>query len=197
MFNQIVCQQRAGRTLRAIRGNNQEKALKENYYGQTVITFIVCLYSEKLLRVLLVLYQDFCVTLHIGYDHMKNINIIEHMLGLYPMSEEAIGKITACFKQHMFNPKDVLIQAGKLDRNVYFIEKGITRSYIIHDGKEVTTWFSVEVEATCGSTDLYRSKPGFEFVEALEQTLAYAITIEELNKLYAANIDIANRMCVL
>ena len=28
MFNQIVCQQRAGRTLRAIRGNNQEKALK-------------------------------------------------------------------------------------------------------------------------------------------------------------------------
>lgn len=28
MFNKIVCQQRAGRTLRAIRGNNQEKALK-------------------------------------------------------------------------------------------------------------------------------------------------------------------------
>ena len=28
MFNQIVCQQRAGRTLRAIRDNNQEKALK-------------------------------------------------------------------------------------------------------------------------------------------------------------------------
>ena len=46
--------------------------------------------------------------------------------------------------------------AGKLDRKIYFIEKGITRSYVLHDGKQITTWFSKEGDAACGSWDLYR-----------------------------------------
>lgn len=124
-------------------------------------------------------------------------NIKSKMRKYYPVSEEALELITSCMVEHIFPAKEILIHAGKLDHKVYFIEKGITRSYIIHDGKEITTWFSMEGDAVSGSWDLYRNTAGFEFVETLEKTLAYSISIEKLNELYASHIDIANWMRVL
>ena len=66
-----------------------------------------------------------------------------------------------------------------------------------YNGKEITTWFSMEGDATCGSWDLYRHKAGFEYVETLEETLTYSISIDKLNDLYKSRIDIANWMRVL
>ncbi len=113
------------------------------------------------------------------------------------MSDEAISALTGCFKPYSFHAKETIIRAGHLDEQVYFIEKGITRSYVLHNGKEITTWFSMEGDATCGSWDLYRRRAGFEFVETLEDTLAYSISISALNKLYDRYIDVANWMRVL
>ena len=78
-----------------------------------------------------------------------------------------------------------------------FIEKGITRSYVLHNGKQITTWFSKEGDTACGSWDLYRHKAGFEYVETLEETITYSISIEQLNELYRSYIDLANWMRVL
>lgn len=124
-------------------------------------------------------------------------HIIAKIREYYPMSEDALQMLTSRMIEHEFPAKTTLISAGKIDPNVFFIEKGITRSYIIHDGKEITTWFSMEGDGVCGSLDLYRNKAGFEFVETLEKTLAYSISIRKLNELYAANIEIANWMRVL
>ena len=97
----------------------------------------------------------------------------------------------------MFPAKTTIIQAGKLDRKVYFVEKGITRSYVLHNGKQITTWFSKEGDAACGSWDLYRRTAGFEYVETLEETTAYSISVEQLDELYCSYIDLANWMRVL
>ena len=101
------------------------------------------------------------------------------------------------FERWVFPAKITIIHAGKLDRKVYFIEKGITRSYVLHNGKEITTWFSKEGDAACGSWDLYHHKPSFEYVETLEETTAYSISVEQLDELYRSYIDLANWMLVL
>ena len=46
----------------------------------------------------------------------------------------------------------------------------------------------MEGDATCGSWDLYRHKAGFEYVETLEETLTYSISIDKLNDLYKSRI---------
>ena len=102
----------------------------------------------------------------------------ERRLRLY--SDDSLHLLKYCFKQQTFPAKTIIIQAGRFDNQVYFIEKGITRSYILHNGKEITTWFSMEGDATCGSWDLYRHKAGFEYVETLEETLTYSISIDKL-----------------
>lgn len=124
-------------------------------------------------------------------------NITKKIKEYYPVSNESQNLLTSCFKKHTFPSNTIIIRAGRLDREVYFIEKGMTRSYILDDGREITTWFSKEGDATCGSWDLYRNKAGFEYVETVEETMAYSISIEKLNELYESRIDIANWMRVL
>lgn len=124
-------------------------------------------------------------------------NIIRKIKERYPVPNDSLNTLIDCFYPQFFPAKTTIIQAGKLDRQVYFIEEGIARSYILHNGKEITTWFSMEGDVTCGSWDLYRNKAGFEYVETLEGTLAYSISIEKLNALYHSDIHIANWMRVL
>ena len=99
----------------------------------------------------------------------------------YPVSDEALEALVCLFKRFVFPEKTTIIHAGKQDRKVYFIEKGITRSFVLHNGKQITTWFSKEGDAACGSWDLYRNKAGFEYVETLEETTAYSVSIVQLN----------------
>ena len=124
-------------------------------------------------------------------------NIIRKIKAYYPVSDEALKMLEKSLEKQTFPAKTLIVQAGKLDKQVHFNEQGITRSFILHDGKEITTWFSLEGDATCGSWDLYRHKAGFEYVETLEETTTYAISIERLNELYQSHIDIANWMRVL
>lgn len=124
-------------------------------------------------------------------------NIIRKIRMYYPVSDEALEALVCLFKRIVIPAKTIIVHAGKLDRKVYFIERGITRSYVLHDGKQITTWFSKEGDAACGSWDLYRRKAGFEYVEILEEITAYSISVEQLDKLYRSHIDLANWMRVL
>ncbi|MFI3315358.1 MAG: cyclic nucleotide-binding domain-containing protein [Rikenellaceae bacterium] len=119
-------------------------------------------------------------------------NIISSIKNYYPVSDSSINELTSLLVKHEIPKKEIIIKGGVLDRKVYFIEQGITRSYCYIDNKEVTTWFSSEGDITFGLLDLYRGEPGFEYVETLENTIAYTITIDQLNQLYTTNIDIAN-----
>lgn len=119
-------------------------------------------------------------------------NIIAAIKNAYPVTDKAIKELTLRFSEHHFVKGEVIIRSGFLDRKVYFIERGITRSYCYINGQEVTTWFSKEGDITFGLLDLYRGEAGFEYVETLEATTAYSISIDDLNELYTKEIDIAN-----
>lgn len=78
-------------------------------------------------------------------------NIVRTIRAYYPVSDEALAALTHGFEKQVFPAKTLIIRAGQFDRQVHFIEKGMTRSYTLHDGKEITTWFSMEGDVACGS----------------------------------------------
>ena len=78
-------------------------------------------------------------------------NIVRTIRVYYPVSDEALATLAHGFEKQVFPVKTLIIRAGQFDRQVHFIEKGMTRSYTLHDGKEVTTWFSMEGDVACGS----------------------------------------------
>ncbi|MDR2920867.1 MAG: cyclic nucleotide-binding domain-containing protein [Tannerella sp.] len=124
-------------------------------------------------------------------------NIVESIKKKYPVSKESIKLLTSYFEEEIFPPRTHIVRANVLDKKIFFIESGLTRSYILVNGNETTTWFSKEGDLAYGSLDFLKDKAGFEYVQTLEKTLTYSIPIEVLNNLYSTNIEIANWARVL
>ncbi len=99
-----------------------------------------------------------------------------------------MDSVTVC----RFPRKHLLVKAGEYCRSAYFIEKGMTRSYWLVDGNEITTSFSGEGDIVFSMDELYYNKVSEEYVEALEDLVAYRICIGDLLELFRTNIEIAN-----
>lgn len=119
-------------------------------------------------------------------------NIVENIRQTYPVSDEALQVLQKDMQINHY-PKDTyIVQSGAIDRLVYFIEEGVTRSVFHHDGEDTTTWFSQEGDVTFSMDSLYYKQPSIESIETLTDCVVYAIHINSLNALYEQYIDIAN-----
>lgn len=98
-------------------------------------------------------------------------NIIKSIRSYYPVSDESINQLIEHFTVHHFPAKHLIIRGGVIDRNVYFIEKGLTRSYCLVDGNEHTTWFSKEGDITFGLFVCIIIKPALNLLRQLNQLL--------------------------
>lgn len=77
-------------------------------------------------------------------------------------------------------------------KSAYFIEKGMTRSFWLVNGEEITTSFAYEGSIVFSMDELYYNKVSEEFVETLEDVEAYQISLTDLLQLFQTNIELAN-----
>lgn len=91
-----------------------------------------------------------------------------------------------------FPKKYRLVEADKYNGYAYFLEKGVTRSFWMVGSNEITTSFSVAGGIVFSMDELYYGKNSEEFVETLEATEAYRISIDDLNYLFNSNMELCN-----
>lgn len=120
------------------------------------------------------------------------INIIKKMNALYPVSDDTIRILEENMALCHFPKKYQLIKADKFCKSAYFIEKGMTRSFWLVKGEEITTSFSSEGGIVFSMDELYYNKVSEEFVETLEEVVAYEISLTDLLRLFQTNIELAN-----
>lgn len=125
--------------------------------------------------------------------------IIKSINKIYGVSDASLEKLTSCLRPIEIPKKTILIEPNRRNDNVYFIERGIARSYILIDGNEVTSWFSKEGELTYSTNSFYGKTEGYEneMIQILEDSLLYYIHIDELEKLCMEHTDIANWLRIL
>lgn len=85
-----------------------------------------------------------------------------------------------------------LINADKIERNIYFIKKGIVRAYINAPDGEVTFWFGKEGDTIVSMKSYVSNQTGYENIELLEDCVLYELNAEALNSLFAKDVHIAN-----
>ena len=119
-------------------------------------------------------------------------NIIEKIKTAYPVSDESIRLLMAQTTPCRFPKKHRLIEADKYCKSAYFIEKGMTRSFWLVNGEEITTSFSCEGDIVFSMDEFYYGKPSEEYVETLEEVVAYRIALTDLLHLFQTDIDLAN-----
>lgn len=112
----------------------------------------------------------------------------------FKINVNALEKLTSCLHPMNIAKRTILIESGKKDNNIYFIEKGIARSFNLIDGKELTSWFSREGQLIFSTNSFYGKTEGYETesVQVLENSLLYYMPISKINQLCLEEIDIAN-----
>lgn len=119
-------------------------------------------------------------------------NIINEIKSQYPLSEDTLQTLKEKLVLCHFPKKYQLIEADKFCKAAYFIEKGITRSFWLVNGEEITTSFSSEGGIVFSMDELYYNKMSEEYVETLEDVVAYKILLADLLQLFQTNIEMAN-----
>ncbi|WP_207421380.1 Crp/Fnr family transcriptional regulator [Desertivirga brevis] len=119
-------------------------------------------------------------------------NIIKGIRQYFPVSDTSISTLAQHFTELRLPKNHMLTREGVRDNYVYFIEQGLSRTFLNIDGREVTNWFSKEGDVTFSSNSLYHRTSGFEYVQLLEDSQIYRLSIETLNNLYKENIEIVN-----
>lgn len=118
--------------------------------------------------------------------------VIELMRSLCPISDETVEELMKCVTLCHFPKRYQLIQENRFCKYAYFIEKGMTRSFWLVDGEEITTSFSCEGGIVFSMDELYYQKKSEEFVETLEEVEAYRIALTDLIRLFETNLEFCN-----
>jgi CRP/FNR family transcriptional regulator, anaerobic regulatory protein len=84
-----------------------------------------------------------------------------------------------------FYKNEIILKQGSICKNLYFIEKGLTRGYRIDDdGKDITNWFAPEDTLATSVYSFISQKPSFENIIALEDCTMLVISRKSLYELY-------------
>lgn len=108
----------------------------------------------------------------------------------YSISHSAMQQLISLLDEIRLPKKSVLINPMNGISYYYFIEKGLTRTYMLSNGKDITNWFNSEGEMVF--TMNYHRNPGQDYVELLEDCSLYRIGIAQLNQLFKTNIELGN-----
>lgn len=119
-------------------------------------------------------------------------NVRRFIRSAWPVSDAALRDLETLLVPCCFPRRYLLVQAHVRCRSAYFIEQGMTRSFWVVDGEETTTSFSLEGSIVFSMDELYYDKPSEEYVETLEEVVAYRIAIPALRQLFVGSIEWAN-----
>lgn len=85
-----------------------------------------------------------------------------------------------------------LLKADKIERDIYFIKKGMVRAYTNSSGDEITFWFGKEGDTVVSMRSYVENKKGYEDIELLEDCVLYKLNVAVLNRLYREDLHLAN-----
>lgn len=90
---------------------------------------------------------------------------------------------------------EMILSEGEVCKNIYYIEHGLIRQFYFKNGKEVTEHLGEDHTIFMCIESLFREQPTRLQVEALEQTLVYALPKKRLEEeaMHNANIQMLYR----
>ncbi len=111
---------------------------------------------------------------------------------IYPLNEHSNQILKEYIEEIEYPKGHILLRAEKIEKNIYFIKKGIVRAYAETAGNEITFWFGKEGDTIISMKSYVENKKGYENIELLEDCELYVLKTRDLQNLFEQYIDIAN-----
>jgi CRP-like cAMP-binding protein len=110
--------------------------------------------------------------------------LIEKLNSLSPMSDELANKIRSLAKIVTYKAGDLILREGDTCTRACLVVKGLTRSFYLNEGMDITSRFMEEGFIVTSWPSYYTQKPGNEFIEAVEDTVLACIYHSDTHQLY-------------
>jgi CRP-like cAMP-binding protein len=110
---------------------------------------------------------------------------INAVSAISPLSEQSLTALAHLAIRQELPKGSQLVKENTVCERVYFIEKGLARTYYYKDGKDVTDWLGAEGAIVGSIVSFLTQKPGRRVVELLEPSIVWSVTFKGLELLYA------------
>lgn len=118
---------------------------------------------------------------------------IDQILNKIHLLPESSAKVLKSYITEVSYTKGhILLDTKAVEKNIYFIKKGIVRAFAPTPDNDITFWFGLEGETVISMKSYVANEKGYETIELLENGDLYRLNSIDLNSLYQKDIHIAN-----
>jgi CRP/FNR family transcriptional regulator, anaerobic regulatory protein len=107
------------------------------------------------------------------------MNIIDRVLGLEKFFKKKDLPLLEQLATLPFSKKikkgDHILNAGDVNKHIFYVQSGLFRVYLLNDDKEVNTWFVQEGEFITSLKSFHKEIPTNEYIQALEDSVVLTI----------------------
>lgn len=117
-------------------------------------------------------------------------NLIETFRKIGSLSQENEMALLNAIKQVEYKPKTVLQEQDKICNKIFFVEKGIARTYYFKDGKDITYWIALENDFVGSMSSFFMREPSNKIVETIESCILWEFEYQKLDDLFSTNQEL-------
>lgn len=106
------------------------------------------------------------------------------------LSAESKQALSSCLKRLEFPKGQILVKQDTISNFIYFIESGLTRTYYLKDGKEITDWISEENSFASSIISFITRRPDRRTIMLLEPSVIFSLHHDDAESLCKKYHDI-------
>lgn len=110
------------------------------------------------------------------YEYIQQFGVISH---------DEFDQVATLLEVKHCGKKETLTQKGQVEKHLYVISSGLVRKFFYKKRYEMITQIAKEGDLVCSSVSFLSQRPSEYVVEALEPTVLYAMSYDNLQKMYS------------
>jgi len=124
---------------------------------------------------------------------MEHTKLKQYLELFSPLPAQDWEFFVSRLRQRFFSKKELILQAGKVENYVSFIESGIIRYFVREREKEITFEIAFENSFATAYDSFLTRTPVWYDAEALTDTVLWSITYDDLQEMYSGTA-VGNRI---
>lgn len=110
--------------------------------------------------------------------------LLTFLHSIYPLPDALRERLQKILKEKKLLKGEWLLREGDINRDIFFIGKGLLRCFYLKDPLDVSAWFMKEGDVVVSIESFYDQVRSYECIEALEDCELFYISYEELKIIY-------------
>jgi CRP-like cAMP-binding protein len=124
-------------------------------------------------------------------------NFLKTISALCPLSPGSLSEISGITTEFEFPKGYLLVKPHTVCRHLFFIEQGLSRTFYLKDGREITDWISPENTFAVSLISFITRQPDRRGIELLEPSAICSLSNEALEKLCRENHEVEHLVRLL